>query len=194
MARALPETKENLLSKLQTLLWKWLFEWYCLGPISCGTCIWRYRLYRLVSLIRNVIDSHAPIKSKIMRKRSVLYMNSKLRKAQFARNMSRNKFKRFGGDLWEENKRHRNNVVNIRKKSLSNYFATRCEKHDDRWKTVSPFMSDKKFQNGCGITLEEDGETISEASKVSEVFNNFFISVASEIGLDENIVSDWCHS
>ena len=32
-------------------------------------------------------------------------------------------------------------------------------------------------------------ETISEASKVSEVFNDFFISVASEIGLDENIVS-----
>ena len=141
-------------------------------------------------LIRNVIDSHAPIKSKIMRKRSVPYMNSKLSKAQFARNMARNKFKRFGGDFWEENKRYRNNVVNIIKKSLSNYFATRCEKHDERfWKTVSPFMSDKKFQNGCGITLEEDGETISEASKVSEVFNEFFISVASEIGLDENIVS-----
>ena len=117
-------------------------------------------------------------------------MNSKLRKAQFARNMARNKFKRFGGDFWEENKRHRNNVVNISKKSLSNYFATRCEKHDERfWKTVSPFMSDKKFQNGCGITLEEDGETISEASKVSEVFNDFFISVASEIDLDENFAS-----
>ena len=142
------------------------------------------------SLIRNVIDSHAPIKSKIMRKRSVPYMNSKLRKAQFARNMARNKIKWFVGDFWEENKRHRNNVVNIRKKSLSNYFATRCEKHDERfWKIVSPFMSDKKFQNGCGITLKEDGETISEASKLSEVFNDFFISVASEIGLDENIVS-----
>ena len=123
------------------------------------------------SLIRNVIDFHAPIKSKIMIKRSVPYMNSKLRKAQFARIMARNKFKRFGGDFWEENKRHRNDVVNIRKKSLSNYFATRCEKHDERfWKTVSPFMSDKKFQNGCGITLEEDGQTISEASKVCEVF------------------------
>ena len=50
-------------------------------------------------------------------------------------------------------------------------------------------MSDKKFQIGCGIILEEDGETISEASKVSEIFSDFFISVASEIGFDENIVS-----
>ena len=124
------------------------------------------------SLIRNVIDSHAPVKSKIMIKRSVPYMNSKLRKAQFARNMARNKFKRFGKYFWEENKRHRNNVVNIRKKSLSNYFATRCEKHDKRfWNTVSPFMSDKKFRNGGGIILEEGDETISEASKVSEIFN-----------------------
>ena len=105
-------------------------------------------------------------------------MNSKLRKAQFARNMARNKFKRFGIDFWEENKRHRNNVVNIRKKSLSNYLASRCEKHDKRfWKTVSPFMSDKKFRNGGGIIIEEAGETISEASKVSEIFNDFFISV-----------------
>ena len=117
-------------------------------------------------------------------------MNSKLRKAKFARNMARNKFKRFGKYFWEENKRHRNNVVNIRKKSLSNYFATRCEKHDKRfWNTVSPFMSDKKFRNGGGIILEEGDETISEASKVSEIFNEFFISFASEIGFDEDIVS-----
>ena len=143
-----------------------------------------------ILLIRNVIDSHAPVKSKIMIKRSVSYMNSKLRKAQFARSMARNKFKLFGKDFWEENKRHRNNVVDIRKNSLSNYFATRCEKHDKRfWNTVSLFMSDKKFRNGGGIILEEREETISKAFKVSEIFNDFFISVASEIGFDGDIVS-----
>ena len=57
-------------------------------------------------------------------------MNTKLRKAQFARNMARNKFKRFGNKFWEENRRHRNQVVSIRKQSLTNYFATHCEKHD----------------------------------------------------------------
>ena len=117
-------------------------------------------------------------------------MNSKLRKAQVSRNMARNKFRRFGKAFWEENKRHRNNVVNIRKKSLSNYFATRCEKHDKRfWNTVSPFKSDKKFRNRGGIILQEGEETISEASRVSEIFNDFFISAASEIGFDEDIVS-----
>ena len=107
-------------------------------------------------------------------------MNTKLRKAQFARNMARNKFKRFGNKFWEENRRHRNQVVTIRKQSLTNYFAAHCEKHDKRfWSTVSPFMSDKKFQNGSSIILEDNDETISDAARVPEIFNDFFVSVAS---------------
>ena len=83
------------------------------------------------------------------------------------------------------------NLIYIRKKSLSNYnIASRYEKHDRRfWNTVSPFMSDKKFRNGGGIILEEARKTISEVSKVSEIYNDFFTSVASEIGFDEDIVS-----
>ena len=50
-------------------------------------------------------------------------------------------------------------------------------------------MSDEKFRNGGGIILGEGEENVSEACKVSEIFNDFFISVASEIGCDENIVS-----
>ena len=79
-------------------------------------------------------------------------------KAQFAHNMAINKFKRFGKDFWEENKRHRNNVVNITKKSLSNYLASRCEKHGKRFgNTMSPLMSDKKFRNGGGINFRGAG-------------------------------------
>ena len=46
-------------------------------------------------------------------------------------------------------------------------------------------MSDKKFQNGSIIILEENDETISDASRVSEIFNEFFVSVALEMGFDE---------
>ena len=68
--------------------------------------------------------------------------------------------------------------------------ATHGEKHDKRfWSTVSPFMSDKKFQNGSSIILEDNDETISDASRVSEIFNDFFVSVASEIGFEEDITS-----
>ena len=129
----------------------------------------------LSSPIRTIIDENAPIKSKIIKKKCVPYMNSKLRKAQFARNMSRNKFRRFGKSHWEENRKMRNYVVKIRKMSLKNYFTKQCEKQDKNfWHTVSPFMSDKKYRNCRNITLNENGETITDASRVSEIFNDFF--------------------
>ena len=142
------------------------------------------------SLIRNVIDAHAPVKSKIITKQSVPYMNSKLRKAQYARNMARNKFQRFGKAYWEENRRHRNNVAKIRKSSMRIYFEKNCKKHDKQfWRTISPFMSDKNFRNGGNIILNEIGETKTDAGEVSEIFNDFCISTMSEIGHNEDIAS-----
>ena len=50
-------------------------------------------------------------------------------------------------------------------------------------------MSDKKFRNGGDIILNENGETKTDAAEVSEIFNDFFISTASEIGHNEDIAS-----
>ena len=50
-------------------------------------------------------------------------------------------------------------------------------------------MSDKKFQNGSTIIVEDDDETISDASRVSEIFNDFFVCVASEIVFGEDVIS-----
>ena len=70
------------------------------------------------SRIKYVVDHHAPVKSKTVSSQSVPYMNSALIKAQYRRNMARNKFKKYGKSAWEENRRRRNLVVKIRKKSM----------------------------------------------------------------------------
>ena len=70
------------------------------------------------SLIKYVVDHHAPIKSKIVPSQSLPYMNSALRKAQYQRNMARNKLKKYGKSYWEENRRLRNQFVKIRKNSM----------------------------------------------------------------------------
>ena len=60
------------------------------------------------------------------------------------------------------------------KMSLTNYFAKQCEKQDKNfWHTVSPFMSDKKYRNGGNIALSENRETITDASRVSGILNDF---------------------
>ena len=99
--------------------------------------------------LSDIVDNHAPVKSKFVKKQSVPYMNSKLRKALYSRNMARNKFRTFGKKFWEENRRQRNRVVSLRKKSIAKYFENNCSKQDKTfWRTISPFFSDKKCPNG----------------------------------------------
>ena len=43
-------------------------------------------------------------------------------------------------------------------------------------------------KNGSGIILEENDHIVSDACKVPLIFNNLFCSVASEIGLNYNII------
>ena len=38
-------------------------------------------------------------------------------------------------------------------------------------------MSDKKYRNDGNITLNENVETITDASRVSEIFNDFFFLI-----------------
>ena len=142
------------------------------------------------ALLSDIIDEHAPVKSKIVSKRSVPYMNTKLRKALYNRNMARNKFQKYGKEYWELNRYHRNNVVSIRKESMTIYFQKNCSKQDKHfWSTISPFFSDKKFRNGNTITIKDGDDTISDPVKVSEVFNDYFSTIASSIGFQDDIDS-----
>ena len=141
-------------------------------------------------LIGNIIDEHAPFKQKMVKRASVPYMNAELRKSLYRRNMARNKFRLYGKSYWEENRKQRNRVVAVRKKSLAKYFETKCQKQDRTfWQTVSPFMSDKRFRNGSEITLNEDGKTVVDCKEVSEIFNKYFVNIASTIGFDDSITS-----
>ena len=113
-------------------------------------------------------------------------MNSKLRKALYSRNMARNKFRIFGKKYWEENRRLRNHVVSLRKKSIAKYFENNCAKQDRTfWRTISPFFSDKKFRNGNHTILREGEDTIVDSNEVAEIFNVYFSSIASEIGFQD---------
>ena len=75
------------------------------------------------SLLNDILDYHAPCKTKVVKCESVPYMNSVLHKALYKRNMARNKFRKYGKRYWEENRTHRNKVVSLRKKSIASYFS-----------------------------------------------------------------------
>ena len=139
------------------------------------------------TLITDVVDFHAPMKSKFVKCKPVPYMNSQLRKALYAWNMARNK---FGKSHWEENRRERNRVVSIRKQSIKNYFSKKCEKADRNfWATIKPFLTDKKLKGNNTIILNENDKTVTDPCEVAENFNKCFVSIASEIGPPDPMIS-----
>ena len=142
------------------------------------------------TLISNIINVHAPMKVKLLKHKPVPYMNSELRKTMYARNMARNKFRKFGKNYWDAYRRLRNRVVALRKNSIRNYFLKRCEKPNrEFWKTISPFITEKKSKGNGTITLNENNTLITDPSKVSEIFNDHFVNVASKIGFPDSIFS-----
>ena len=139
-----------------------------------------------------VVDSHVPLKRKILRRKQPPYMNGELRKAIFRKSMLRNKyFKERSQTNWENFRRQRNYVTKFRRKSIQKYFENKCKSSKlDFWKTIKPFLNDKNDYSNDRIILREGDELLTDPNDVSECFNEFFSSVAEEIGFEDIIYTD----
>ena len=141
-------------------------------------------------IISNVIDHHAPLKTKFLKFKPVPYMNSELRKTMYARNMARNRYRKYGNKFWEDYRRLRNKVVTLKNRSIRKYFQKRCEiPNRDFWKTISPFVTDGKSKSSDMISLNENENIVTDPNKVSEILNNHFSTVAKNIGVSDSISS-----
>ena len=75
----------------------------------------------------------------------------------------------------------------MKRKSINNFFQERCIggcKSKDFWGTIKPYMSSKTKNNQNKIILNENQNTLSDNSKVADIFNDFYINVAKDIGKD----------
>ena len=120
-------------------------------------------------------------------------MNGNLRHAMHKRNMLYNKYKK-GLATWRSYKSQRNLTTSVYKKSKSNYFRERCEggnKNQRFWKTIKPFMSNKGGLRNSKIILKNGHSIVSDDKEVCELFNEYFSSVASNIGFSDDIPDDY---
>ena len=151
------------------------------------------RLWGFSKLLSGVIDSNAPVKTKILKKPSVPYMNSRLRQAIHRKNMLRNAYKKRKVK-WDDYRKQRNLTTAINKQSKLTYFRERCDggpKNQSFLKTIKPFMSDKSLSHGKQVILQEGDKIISDTNEICEIFNTYFTSVANNIGFDDSIPPDF---
>ena len=96
---------------------------------------------------------------------------------------------------WEAYRQQRNYVTKLKKQSINNYFIERCtggNRCKDFWPTVKPFLTNKGCLIQKDIILQENNNILTDQKEISEVFNNFFVNVAKNIG-DPNIIIDETH-
>ena len=114
-----------------TLIWRWLLKYdiasapYHVGDIfdDFDDIFWFNH-----TLMKIVIDHHAPPKYKRTVKRQVPFINLQLRKACHRKSMLRNKYSKCGRTqlLWEQYRMRRNLVTKLKVESMADYFSQRC--------------------------------------------------------------------
>ena len=137
-------------------------------------------------LFKEVVDQHAPMKERRSKTNKPPFMNCELRRAVYVKRMLRNKYMKCRSPSnWENYRKQRNLVTKLKRQSLRGYFFERCHggpKSKDFWPTIKPFLSKKGSKDDPTILLNENGKIISDQKEVCDVFNDFFVNVAKDIG------------
>ena len=140
------------------------------------------------TLVREIVDEHAPQKQKYPKKEAPPFMNTELRRAIYKKKMLYNKFNKYKGkNNWENYKKQRNYVTKLRKQSIKLYFFERCSggpKSKDFWPNIKPFLSSKAAKNSADIILMENNCLVSDQTEVCNILNDFYINIAQEIGIN----------
>ena len=141
----------------------------------------------------DVVNDHAPLKSRYIHENQSPFMNSELRKAINQRNMWRGKHFRDKGNrkLRENYTKWRNKVVKIRNKSISRYFDIKCNGKTgsrDFYKTLRPFISNKNASRSANkIVLSENESVITDSSRIAEIFDTYYASLAEYPGVSDGL-------
>ena len=137
------------------------------------------------SVVKNVLNEHAPIKRKYVRANDGPFVTKAQRKAIMLPSKLRN---RYNKNRTEENerafKKQRNWCVKLLRKTKCKYYQNLDLKNlsDNRkfWKTVKPILSGK-VQTSSSVTLAEGSQFISNDKAIAEIFNEYFVNITGSI-------------
>ena len=135
-----------------------------------------------------ILNYHAPLKTKYLRANQQPFMNKELSKAHMKRSRLRNKYRKNKNEANEKAyKKQRNYCVSLHKKVKKSYFenlqpSSICD-NKKFWKTVKPLFSEKNV-SAENITLIENNVIVTEDKKLAEIFNSFFSNAVKNLNID----------
>jgi hypothetical protein len=147
------------------------------------------------NILKDIIDQHAPIKKRHIKRRQAPFMNGELRRAINVKSMLHRKYLKYKSKAyWGKYKKQRNLVTELKKKSVKSYFEKKCGNIENGnpkqfWSLIKPFMSDTHCNNSNKIMLMENGEIVNDPKSVCDIFNEYFTNVTDQIAT-ENPIDD----
>ena len=146
-------------------------------------------------LTMQVVNEHAPVKTKTIKGTRVPYMNGELRRAINVRNMFKRKYDKCKNSChWKQYRNQRNLVTKLRKKSMNVFLRNKCNTTSgsgkEFWETVKPLISSKSINKNDNIIILANDNVVTQQDKVATVFNDYFTNMAKDIGSDDCINVD----
>ena len=142
------------------------------------------------SLLIELVNHHAPQKTKYLRGNDQPFMTKQLRKEHMKRTMLLNKFRK---NKTEQNflafKKQRNYCVKLLRDTKKSYFGnlepSDIANNKKFWKTVKPLFSDKTVTSG-DILLTEGEDIISDTNAIAEIFSSFFSNAVKNLKIENS--------
>ena len=136
-----------------------------------------------------LVNQHAPIKTKYLRGNDQPFMNKQLRKEHMKRTMLKNKLRKHNT---EENritfKRQRNLCVKLLKDTKKSYFgqlkSSVISDNKSFWKSVKPLFSDKTVSKD-DIILTEGNDLINDPEAIAQIFGSFFSNAVKNLNIEK---------
>ena len=148
------------------------------------------------SVVKQVLNEHAPTKRKYVRANDGPFVTKAFRKAVMLRKKLRNKYNKERTKETERAfKKQRNRCVELLRETKRNYYQNLDLKNlgDNRkfWKIVKPVFSGRA-QTSSSVTLLENDKVVSDDRAVADIFNDYFVNITGSLDIadaDLNLLS-----
>ena len=136
----------------------------------------------MTSIFRNLVEKHAPLKSKVLRGNSAPFMTPELNRAIYTRSRLKKKYNKNPTDEKKTKfKKQRNKCVAIRRKAIINHFKKATKNglisNQAFWDLVKPFLSNKGALVGSDIPIVKNSKIITDDQELTELFNEYYVNL-----------------
>ena len=146
-----------------------------------------------INRLEGLLDIYAPtikLTKKQIRSNLKPWITTGIKKSIFIRDKILKRFVNCKNNILKANlhkqyKNYRNSIVNLIRISkqiyFTNYFQTNSKNSKKIWQGINDYLHRNKNKGTDKVTLNLDGNKITEPANVANIFNNFFTSIADNI-------------